>query len=241
MLDLYQMSGVYYILTKSPHLYHKINTFHCYYYFIKYLKSKYLRNNKLKTWRLQNMKKYLAAFVLVLVCASGAMAYQNNGTQCSQSGARMNMKRSMENATPEMKTKFQEVKKLHEELRTELTKTTPNETKARNLHVEIQKLNHEMSNARFEDRLKNPSAYKTRGNRKSNLSPAEKAKMDSLKKLRDEMQTEFNKDKPNESKLRSLNKEANVLKTELGDIRFENRLKNPTKGDARGKNKQRKK
>lgn len=179
------------------------------------------------------MKKYLVALLLVLFCATGAMAFQNKGMDNSSSRPRMNVNRNMQNVTAEMKTKVTEINKLREELRVELAKSSPNKTKARDIHNKIRKTQSELSDARFEEILKNPSEFVTGRNRKSNISAVGKAKIDQLRKLREEMIVEFKKEKPDKTKLRTLQKKSNLLKTELADIRFENRLKNGPKGDLK--------
>lgn len=186
------------------------------------------------------MKKYLVAVLLVLFCANGAIAYQNKGMGNSSSGPRMNINRNMRNVTAEMKPKVAEVNKLREELRVELAKSSPNKTKARDIHNKIRKIQSELSDARFEEILKNPAEFMTGRSRKSNISVAEKTKIDQLKKLREEMVVEFKKENPDKAKLRTLQKKSNLLKTEFADIRFENRLKNGPKGDLKN-NKRRQK
>lgn len=173
------------------------------------------------------MRKYLVALTLVLFFATGAMAYQNNERCGPRHGQRNFMRRNMENVSPKIRAKHDEVRKLHYELRDELAKTSPNKTKARQLHKKIQKLNHEISDVYFEENLKNPDAFR-RGSSRYNVTEEERAKFEEMRKVRDEMAEEYRKDTPDETKLRSLQKRLNTLREEHSDMRFEERLKNPS-------------
>jgi hypothetical protein len=55
---------------------------------------------------------------------------------------------------------MEEIRKLHSEIRTELQKEAPNKTKIRDLHAKIQKIKNDRDNARLEEMLKNPEAFK---------------------------------------------------------------------------------
>ena len=75
-------------------------------------------------------------------------------------GARRGAGKMEADATPEMKAKIAEVKKLRDELRAEMSKTAPDKTKAMTLHGSMRKLNREISESRFEMMLKNPEKFK---------------------------------------------------------------------------------
>lgn len=62
--------------------------------------------------------------------------------------------------SPEDRAKMEEIRKLHSEIRTELQKEAPNKTKVRDLHAKIQKIKNDRDNARLEEMLKNPEAFK---------------------------------------------------------------------------------
>lgn len=62
--------------------------------------------------------------------------------------------------SPEDRAQMEEIRKLHSEIRTELQKEAPNKTKIRDLHAKIQKIKNDRDNARLEEMLKNPEAFK---------------------------------------------------------------------------------
>ena len=62
--------------------------------------------------------------------------------------------------SPQDRAQMEEIRKLHAEIRTELQKETPNKAKVRDLHVKIQKIKTDRDNARLEEMLKNPEAFK---------------------------------------------------------------------------------
>ncbi|HAH69429.1 MAG TPA: hypothetical protein DCL58_06580 [Synergistaceae bacterium] len=62
--------------------------------------------------------------------------------------------------SPEDRATLEEIRKLHSEMRTELQKETPNKAKIRDLHTKIQKIKNDRDNARLEEMLKNPEAFK---------------------------------------------------------------------------------
>lgn len=62
--------------------------------------------------------------------------------------------------SPEDKAQMEEIRKIHAEIRTELQKETPDKAKVRELHVKVQKIRNDRDNARFEEMLKNPQAFK---------------------------------------------------------------------------------
>ncbi|NLX85019.1 MAG: hypothetical protein GXZ00_05335 [Synergistaceae bacterium] len=62
--------------------------------------------------------------------------------------------------SPEDKAQMEEIRKIHTEIRTELQKEAPNKTKVRDLHAQIQKIKNVRDNARLEEMLKNPEAFR---------------------------------------------------------------------------------
>ena len=62
--------------------------------------------------------------------------------------------------SPEDRARMEEIRKLHSEIRTELQKEVPNKAKVRDLHTKIQKIKNDRDNARLEEMLKNPEAFK---------------------------------------------------------------------------------
>jgi len=62
--------------------------------------------------------------------------------------------------SPEDRAQMEEIRKLHSEIRTELQKEAPNKTKIRDIHAKIQKIENDRDNARLEEMLKNPEAFK---------------------------------------------------------------------------------
>ncbi len=62
--------------------------------------------------------------------------------------------------TPEMRAKASEAAKLRRDLRAEFAKDAPNKIAAQGMHDKVQKLEREISEARFALMLKNPDKYK---------------------------------------------------------------------------------
>lgn len=62
--------------------------------------------------------------------------------------------------SPEDRAHMEEIRKIHSEIRTELQKEVPNKAKVRDLHTKIQKIKNDRDNARLEEMLKNPEAFK---------------------------------------------------------------------------------
>ena len=62
--------------------------------------------------------------------------------------------------SPEDRAQMEEIRKIHTEIRTELQKEAPNKAKIRDLHTKIQKIKSDRDNARLEEMLKNPEAFK---------------------------------------------------------------------------------
>ncbi|MGI6442958.1 MAG: hypothetical protein GXZ13_00260 [Synergistaceae bacterium] len=181
------------------------------------------------------MKKYMLALALVFVYASGATAYQNYGGPGLSCGPRAHFRHERHDSadiSPEVRAKHEEVRKFHIELRDELTKTSPDKSKARELHQKIQKLQQEISEERFEKNLKNPAFYGRRDER-FNLTKKEKAIFEKMRKAREDMSKEYDKEKPNEAKLRTLHKKLITLRAEFSDMKFEDRLENPGKYEHR--------
>lgn len=70
--------------------------------------------------------------------------------------------------SPEDKASMEEIRKIHTEIKTELQKNSLDKTKLRALHTKLQKVKLDRDNARLEEILKNPEAFKNRrgtGNR----------------------------------------------------------------------------
>ena len=65
--------------------------------------------------------------------------------------------------SPEDKAQMEEIRKIRAEIRAEFQKETPNKAKIRELHAKVQKVRNDRDNARFEEMLKNPDAFKNRG------------------------------------------------------------------------------
>lgn len=181
-------------------------------------------------------KKIFAAAILVLVLASGALAYQSNNGSCGnapQSGG-MHMGQGgpmRQDLTPEQKVKMDEIRKLREDIRVELQKEIPNKSKAREMHSKLQKLDNEMESARFEEVLKNPEKFLheqkgPKGQRKE-FSAADKTKFNEMRTLNKELRTESQKETPNKAKMRELHGKIQTIRISLDDARFEEMLKNP--------------
>ncbi|MCE5201344.1 MAG: hypothetical protein LLF78_02365 [Synergistaceae bacterium] len=132
------------------------------------------------------------------------------------------------NIPAEQRAKMEEVRKLREEIRTELRKDTPDKAKAQAMHTQEQKLTREIETARFEEILKNPAKFAARG-QKREISAADKTRINELKKLQEQIRVEFSRDVPDKAKIRKLNKQAQVIKNKLNDSRLEEMLKNPGK------------
>lgn len=62
--------------------------------------------------------------------------------------------------SPEDRAQMEEIRKLHYEISTELQKEVPNKAKIRDLHAKIQKIKIDRDNARLEEMLKNPEAFR---------------------------------------------------------------------------------
>ncbi|NLD04559.1 MAG: hypothetical protein GX672_01485 [Synergistaceae bacterium] len=62
--------------------------------------------------------------------------------------------------SPEDRAQMEEIRKIHAEIRTELQKEVPNKMKVRDLHTKIQKIKSDRDNARLEEMLKNPEAFR---------------------------------------------------------------------------------
>ena len=62
--------------------------------------------------------------------------------------------------SPEDRATLEEIRKLHSEMRTELQKETPNKAKIRDLHAKIRKIKNDREDARLEEMLKNPEAFR---------------------------------------------------------------------------------
>lgn len=102
-------------------------------------------------------KKILAALVLALICAGGAMAATADTTAYAGRGPAAATRLEL---TPEQRAAMDEMRRLHSEMRAEFQKEIPNKAKLRELHKQEQKLKNEMDDARFEYMLKNPEKFK---------------------------------------------------------------------------------
>lgn len=183
------------------------------------------------------MKKVLAAVIFVMVCAGSAMA-----APCGPCGVPMGPGPVMRgNDLPAAaRAQMEEMRKLHDELMTELKKDAPDKAKAREIHNKIVALRGELDNARFEEMLKNPKpagqpAMKRgpekpgpRGERPK-LSPEAKAKFDEMMKLNQNIKAEMQKEFPNKAKIRDWAKSAQKIRNDFEDARLEKMLKDPAK------------
>ena len=180
------------------------------------------------------MKKIFAALVLVVVCAGSAFAFPQGPAGVPMGpGPAIGQQREM---TPEMKAKFEQLRKLHEELRAEMQSETPDKAKARETHAKIVSLQDEMENARFEKMLSEPKSKDAQKLNKDGkfgprpeLTAAQKAKMEALKKLDKQIHDEFAKDKPDKTMIRNWSKQAQKIRNAMDDERLEQMLKDPSK------------
>ncbi len=62
--------------------------------------------------------------------------------------------------SPQDRAQMEEIRKFHSEIRTELQKEAPNKAKIRDLNAKIQKIKNDRDNARLEEMLKNPEAFR---------------------------------------------------------------------------------
>ena len=178
------------------------------------------------------MRKIIAAVVLVLACAGAACAFPQ-GPAGAPLGPGPAIRQQKE-LTPEMKARFEELRKMHEDLRTEMQKETPDKAQARDIHAKIVALQDQMENSRFEEMLSDPKPQdrpkqdKFKDGRPE-LSAAQKAKMDSMIKLEQQIRSEFAKDNPDKAKIRGWSKQAQKVRNAMDDERLEEMLKNPSK------------
>ena len=167
--------------------------------------------------------KIFAAVAFVMIFAGGAFAYQGCGAQCG-TGMGQNRMQAV-NASPELKAKNDEIRKIADELRAEMNKKTPDAAKAKELHSKLVKMRGEFAEERFELCLKNPGMRQ--GKMERSFTPAEKEKRDEIAKLHKEMRDEFAKQSPNKVLLNELHKKIQLRRNELCDMRFAEMLKNP--------------
>lgn len=177
------------------------------------------------------MKKIFLAVILTMACASLAMAFDGAG---GPEGCPRFHKGQM---TPEMRANCDKMRSLHEQLRVELAKPTVDKAKARTIHQDIKKLRNEISDARFEEILKDPAKFANRcdrpkgpnGQGRPKLSAEARAKMDELRKLSDEVGAEFKKQSIDKTKIRSLCSKMQTIRNKMDNERLEEMLKDPSK------------
>ena len=62
--------------------------------------------------------------------------------------------------SPENRAMMDEIRKLHSEIRAEIGKEVPDKAKIRDLHAKIRKIKNDREDARLEEMLKNPEAFR---------------------------------------------------------------------------------
>lgn len=167
--------------------------------------------------------KIFAAAAFVMILAGSAFAYQGCGAGGGP-GMRHNGMQAV-NASPELKAKNDEIRKIADELRAEMGKKTPDTAKAKELHSKLVKMRGELAEQRFDLCLKNPNMGC--GRMESSFTPAEKEKMAEIANLHRDMRSEFAKETPNKVLLSELHKKIQIRRNELCDMRFEDMMKNP--------------
>lgn len=124
----------------------------------------------------------------------------------------------------EEKALFEKIRKLEDELRTELEKATPDKAKARELNKQIVDLRMKASAERFEKMLNSPKPKDC-----PKLTEAQKARMKKMHELREAIRTELEKATPDKAKATELHNELLKLRKEMEIERFEKLLENPKK------------
>lgn len=177
-------------------------------------------------------RKVAAAILTLAVIFSATAAFANDGTakcpkQGRAEGRHERMKRPPMSA--EQREQFEKIRKLEDELRTELEKSTPDKAKARALNKQIVDLRCDESAKRFEKML-------SRGKPKDCPKPteAQKARMKKMDELRGAIRAELEKDTPDKARATALHNELLNLRKEAETERFEQMLQNPKKFCGKG-------
>ncbi|MEG1798845.1 MAG: hypothetical protein RR214_01545 [Synergistaceae bacterium] len=173
------------------------------------------------------MKKIFAAMVVVLVFAGAALAYPCDGGMGRGHGGMGPGNVAMNK--PELRAKAVEMRNLHEELRVELRRSTPDNAKVKLLHGKILDLRDELSDIMFKERLANPGKGMRGDAMTSDFTPEMKAKVNEAAKLRGDLRAEFAKTAPNKTAALSMHDKLRKLEREISEARFEIMLKNPEK------------
>lgn len=131
-------------------------------------------------------------------------------------------------AGPDAREKMDEIRKLNDEIRTELCKNTPDKSKARKLHDRLQDITQEIETMRFNERLSNPKPQKRFDGERKGISPQQNETMARIRDLHDAIRTELRKENPDKAKAQALHIQMQKLDRELESARFEEILKNPS-------------
>jgi len=179
-------------------------------------------------------RNIFSALVLVLVFAGGALASPYCGGPYGvhgygDMGPRHNDRREM---TPEMRSQFETMRKLREDLRTELAKPSPDKAKARSIHEKILDIKQDIEERRFSDMCAKPKAFAGMDDLKK-IPAEQRAKIEEVRRLRGDIMTEMRKDSPDKAKAQALHARVQKLTREIESARFEEILKDPAKYAAR--------
>jgi len=171
-------------------------------------------------------KKITAAIVTIAVIMTATAALAQDGMKCPPKEGRPDCKREMKcpKMTAEQKAQFEKMKKLEDELRTELKKDNPDKAKARALNNQIVDLRMKASAERFEKMLNSPKPKDC-----PKMSEAQKNRMKKMHELREAIRTELEKATPDKGRATALHNELLKLRKECELERFEEMLKNPKK------------
>ena len=165
------------------------------------------------------MKKFFVAVLMVFVFAGMAAAAPSGGFGGGKGG-----RGSGALGNDELRT-------LNNELRAELSMASPDKEKASAIYSKICKLHTQISDARFEEKIKdtrNTPNFAGRGS-VGRFAGIDSATVEKINKLRDEIRVEFAKTSRDETKLRELHKKMQSLNSEARNKRFEEILKDPSK------------
>jgi len=175
-------------------------------------------------------RKIFSALVLVLVFAGGALASPYcGGVYCGDGYGdvrpRQNVRREM---TPEMRSRFETMRKLREDLRTELAKPSPDKAKARSIHEKILDIKQDIEERRFSEMCANPKAFAGMDGLKK-IPAEQRARIEEVRRLRGDIMTDMRKDSPDKAKVQALHARVQKLTREIESARFEEMLNNPAK------------
>jgi len=171
-------------------------------------------------------KKITAAVVTMAVVLTAGAALANDGIKCPNKAGRPDCKkeRMCPKMTAKQKAQFEKMKKLQDELRTELKKDNPDKAKARALNNQIVDLRMKASAERFEKMLNSPRPKDC-----PKMSEAQKARMKKMNELREAIRAELEKDTPDKAKATALHNQLLQLRKECEIEGFEHILSNPKK------------